>query len=837
MPQHAGSGRPQPRTVALVRHDGAARTVTAALVAATVALVATAAVAQDASASQPDRPAASAHRSTNDRSGGYDLDRVPDEGAVRLLVTADDPAALTVLSDGGFGFSSAPSRVAPRVAAVDVPSGDVRSVAARLSAADGVVAVEENRLKEFYAAPDDPLYERQWTHRISDAETAWDVTTGDPSTVVAVIDSGVVSDHPDLADRVVGQFDSSSGQVVDGADGDNDRCGFGHGTWVSGVAAATGGNAEGVSGVSQQASVLDINATVPDCAFIGAADDAILSAMTFAVEEDVDVINLSLGGPLEFCPAAYQAVIDDALAAGIAVVAASGNTQEGSPGVPNVPASCDGVISVGSVGSDSAAAVYSATNEHVDLVAGGGAGDGTAENDPLTTSWWDGQGERTDEYVAVAGTSFAAPYVSGVVALLLAADPDLTPDDVEGVMEASAADLGDAGRDDTFGWGLVQAGAAMGLVTSGDVPAPEPDPGFPVEGQPAPEPTPEPTTSPDPEPEPGTDPTVTRISDTDAESTTAIGQAVAVSQGFADDGAEFGIVARDDEYADSLAGGSLSLGAGPLLFTGNTGPLDPATAAELERVLEPGATVYVLGGPVAVDGQVDDDLAALGFAPERLAGDVRETTAVAISDEVRDLVGNANGEPSAAVILANRDDWPDAVSASALGAQFGVPVLLTPPDELAAPTAAALEAYDPDVLYVVGGTVRVTDAAMSDAAAAAGVAPDSTVRLAGSERTGTAVAVSREVASLLDSAGRAPTVAVTFNMTVDDGWSHLLSAAPLLATSAGLLLPVIDDDGSVVTPAVAEHAGEVSVAQLAVLGGQDVVGDDTAVELAELLGG
>lgn len=739
----------------------------------------------------------------------------------RLLVTTSGDVAA---SFAGYDRSIA---LAPGITAVDVEPGTEAQAAADLAATDGVVAVEPNRIREFHAVPDDALYAQQWAHQVTGIESAWDTTTGSTDVLVAVADSGIVADHPDLG-NIVEQVDAGSGEIRPGAS-DNDPCQVGHGTWVAGVLGALGNNGSGVTGVNWGVSILDINTADPAVTCSGPTDAGTIAAIAYATQAGADVVNLSLGGPGATCPTALQQVIDGARAAGTVVVASSGN---GGDTTPNVPGSCNGAISVGATGPDGALATYSTTNDFVDVVAPGGAGLGSDPATEILTTGWYAAGERTEEYVGIAGTSFAAPYVSGLIGLMRAVAPDLSVDDVEALLESTATDLGEPGRDAATGWGLVQGAAVTAAAVGGEVPALQPDPDFPV-GDPPP-----PTGG----ARPGGDVVVQRVS-AGTGTTEPITQAVAVSQSlFAAAGtaagegvvaAQWGVVARDDDYADALSGSSLTLGVAPLLFTGSGGPLATPTAGELTRTLPAGATVFLLGGTAALPAGLDAEIAALGFTPVRLAGPYREATAVAVADQIDQLLVAAGFSPSQAAIVVNRGDWPDAIAAGQLGGQFGIPILLTPAEELSPDTAAALAARDIQELFVVGGTVRVTESTERSALQQTGLAQ--ATRLAGEERNGTVVAVSAAVEQILAATpigGPAFTLAV--NVRRADAYAHMLSATIPLGTATGIFVPVEEDGGTVVTPVAEAYATGLGL-PLILMGDVDLIAEATGATLEAIV--
>lgn len=215
--------------------------------------------------------------------------------------------------------------------------------------------------------------------------------------------------------------------------------------------------------------------------------------------------------------------------------------------------------------------------------------------------------------------------------------------------------------------------------------------------------------------------------------TEPISQAVAVSQFVFDDRStsviepylgSWAVIVRDDNFADALAGSSLGFGQGPLLFTYSptSGPalgqdhtrLAAATTQELLRTVPRGRNVYVLGGTAAIDAGVEDHLRELGYVPVRLAGPSREGTAAAVARETRRLVVEyAEDHPefhdTNMVLIANRDNWPDAVLAGQVGAFWGMPILLTSATGPGHPeTMAALMEIRPQAINFIGGSGVIT---------------------------------------------------------------------------------------------------------------------------------
>lgn len=738
----------------------------------------------------------------------------PDDGVPGsiLVTTTTQAVADAVASDEG-GL-----RLGDRVVLLHVEPGTEAAVAGRVAAVSGVLGVEPDRLRQPAEVPNDTEYADQWSHRLVNTDDAWDTTTGSSTIEVAILDTGVVGSHPDLRGNLIEQVDLSSGRALGRTVGsDNDSCNVGHGTFVAGVVGAIGDNARGVAGVAWDVSMVDVALTSP-ASRCGILDSAIVAGIAHVINPDrgggaVDIINLSLGAVAEACPMALQTQLDAARASGTLVVAAAGNDQLRVGGAASIPASCDGVMSVAAVGDDGEVARYSNVNEWVDVAAPGGnrtTGDGI-----VSTTAGGGYGEEE-------GTSFASPYVAGVAALLRSVNPDLTPDDLESLLEHTASHRG-ASRDDEVGWGLIDTARAVAAADAGDdFGAPEADPDFPVT-----------TGSMD----------VVRVKGPSS-ITDAVPQAVAVSERtFEDRQAIHAVLARSDDYADALAGSSLGFGVGPLLFSKSTGPLSRTTANELQRVLPSGSTVYILGGTAALPSTIEGEIRALGFEPVRLAGTTRELTAIAVATELERFLEENEFSPPAVAIVATARNWPDAVSAGALGAWFGMPVLVTPPTALDTSVRDFLAAREWDGLYVVGGTAALSEDVRRAARDAAGLPSGGAVRLAGVDRSGTMVAVSAEFERIYADQFEAafgqpavPNLVAAVNLRRADGYAHVLSASALIGALAGVFVPVEGDAGDQIEAEAQAYVCRFP-AEGVVAGGMDVVADATVELFDDLLKG
>ncbi len=317
-------------------------------------------------------------------------------------------------------------------------AADVPAALARLRGAPGVRFAEPEHRISAFKSPNDPLFRQQWSLAAVKAPKAWDRTTG--GVLVAVLDTGVDPAHPDLIGKV-----RPGGDFVDGDSDPVDE--QGHGTAVAGVVAARTNDRTGVAGASWGATILAERVLNHDGVGSGCAAAV---AMVDAVDRDAKIINLSLGGPAAGCPQVYQLAQDYAADAGVAGNAATRN--EGNHGNPvSYPAACDGVIAVGATDRSGRRAVFSSYGPHLDLVAPG-------QQVPVL----DREGAGEYGWAIASGTSFAAPLVAGVAALVLARTPSLTPPQLEQRLVTTAKDLGKKGRDDGTGAGLLDAARAVG---------------------------------------------------------------------------------------------------------------------------------------------------------------------------------------------------------------------------------------------------------------------------------------------------------------------------------------------------------------------------------------
>ncbi len=257
---------------------------------------------------------------------------------------------------------------------------------------------------------------------------------GKNTVTVAVIDQGIDTNHPELKGKLLPSYNAVNPMNQGTPD-------F-HGTHVAGIIAGNKNNGIGGFGVNPNVKILPID--VFDQSW-GAYDYTIAQGILHAIKNNAKVINMSLSGPMK-SPLIEEAV-NKALEKNITIVAAAGNN---GVAMAEYPAAFEGVISVGAVDKNKKLADFSTYGSSVDIVAPGA--------DVYSTFYQYGQ---KSSFVEMSGTSMASPVVAGVASLLLSKHPNLTPSQVEYILEHTAADLGEPGYDIKYGNGLVNPVAAL----------------------------------------------------------------------------------------------------------------------------------------------------------------------------------------------------------------------------------------------------------------------------------------------------------------------------------------------------------------------------------------
>jgi hypothetical protein len=288
------------------------------------------------------------------------------------------------------------------------------------------------------------------------ALAAWSIETGTASTSIAILDTGVDTSHPEFEGKLLPGYDFISNND------DPNPTGNAHGTAAAGIAAAAGNNGQGIAGVAYGASIIPIRV----CATNQCSTTAIASGISWAADQGASVISMSLGGG--FTNIIANAV-DYAYGLGSVVLASTGN---GNTATPNYPAALPNVISVGALSPCNDRKSPSTCDGETWWGSSFGAGmDFLAPGTRIhTTDIVGSGGYSSGDYTATFnGTSAACPFAAGVAALLLSANPDLTPDEVRSIMQTTAVDLGPPGYDEQTGFGRIDAHAALVMATAGGI--------------------------------------------------------------------------------------------------------------------------------------------------------------------------------------------------------------------------------------------------------------------------------------------------------------------------------------------------------------------------------
>jgi subtilisin family serine protease len=317
---------------------------------------------------------------------------------------------------------------------VDVDTAIVSIISSGL-----VINAEKNSVYSLFAyKPDDPLYDfYQYAPRIAHCEESWDIERNASGVIVAVIDTGINGEHEDLEGRVIAGKNIITGEDILANSNSDD---IGHGTHVAGIIGARGDNGTGIAGVAWDVSLMPVKVFAPD-AFTSSA--FISEGIIYAVNNGAKVINMSFGGGV------YSIIVNDAInyahENNVVAVVSMGNDAKIKL---NYPAVLPGVISVGCTNGRDEVSFFSTRGNHISVAAPG-------ESIYSLSNW------SNTEYLYMSGTSMAAPFVSGLAALLVSHNTGITPDEVRSIIEASADPLGAEAFSTSYGYGRVNVEAAL----------------------------------------------------------------------------------------------------------------------------------------------------------------------------------------------------------------------------------------------------------------------------------------------------------------------------------------------------------------------------------------
>ena len=391
-----------------------------------------------------------------------EADSVPREKAILIKYAQDSTPTYSTLSETLAKFGPVElnqySAGIPFVRMV-VDKEDYDSIPAlleQLRASEGVEFAEEDELYKIHSIPNDPLFSYQWNLTALDMPAVWDVTFGNESVVVAVLDTGVYFPLDDLnRTRFAQGFDFVNNSVNPFDDN-------GHGSHVTGTIAQSTNNGRGVAGMASNVKILPVKVLGSDgYGFVSGVAEGII----FAVNNGADIINMSLGGP-------YSDLIDDACEYasdhGVLVIASTGND-----GISSIsyPSALSGVVSVGAVNDLGNKTSYSNYGTGLDVMAPGGDFSRTLYNDEFAESFPGGILQESidpvygEAYMYYSGTSMAAPHVAGLAALIKSKNQSLSALQIEEIITSTADDDAyTSGYDTLYGFGLINPVRALGIT-------------------------------------------------------------------------------------------------------------------------------------------------------------------------------------------------------------------------------------------------------------------------------------------------------------------------------------------------------------------------------------
>jgi thermitase len=380
---------------------------------------------------------------------------------IRILAVAVLLAALALAAVPAFGQEASEGRIEVQDGTAYVPGevvvaeegggyavrevnaqtlGDIEEKAEEIEAQKDVQAAGPNYAYEPSLTPNDPFFEQQYNLFAIKARRAWEYS-GAEGVSIGFVDTGYDHTHPDLAGKVSGEYDFVEEDEV------AQDAGY-HGTAAVGVAAAETNNQEGIAAAGFNAGFSMAKACSEVCL---SSDTA--PAVDWLVDQGVRIINLSFGTQQD-SPGdpVLGAAVQRAQQAGALVIAAAGNDATST--VSFYPAAYPDVLGVSATDRDNAPASFSNSGPVVDVAAPG--------VDIISTYNTDYPENITNAlYASFSGTSLAAPHVAGVAALVKARRPDLTAQELAARIQDNASDLGEPGRDDTYGYGLLNARCAV----------------------------------------------------------------------------------------------------------------------------------------------------------------------------------------------------------------------------------------------------------------------------------------------------------------------------------------------------------------------------------------
>ncbi|MHB1651306.1 MAG: S8 family serine peptidase [Desulfitobacteriaceae bacterium] len=637
----------------------------------------------------------------------------------------------------------------------------------------GVLGAERSRLLRISSTSSVPVvsdskYSWQWGLNAANVTQAWATGANGSGITIAVVDTGIDMNHPDLKDNLVPGYNP----ILNTANSLDLQDHNGHGTHVAGIAAAEL-NGIGIVGVAYKAKIMPIKAMDKDGE---GADDDIATGVRWAADHGANIINLSLGSDSQ--EDVLQSAIQYAQTKGCLVVAAAGNYASGSnPGVA-YPAADNGVLAVTAVDENDLLADFSDTGPQVALAAPG--------VDIISDFW---QNRLGSGYMTLSGTSMASPFVAGVAALVWSQHRDWTAQQVRIALVNGAVDLGDSGRDSSFGYGLINAYRSLAISApsqSIQSPAALSFAGGTIQGA-----------------DSGVSLKVPPL---------AFRNTQTISLNTVNSPGNFpsGIIPGGSAFSIQWSGGNNNGIVVPnkiLTLTINQQP--PTGPKMLGYVFHWSGTrwIEVGGGSTGLVsvGIYEPGVYRLGYVvpsqSSRIAGNDRVATAIQIAEAAFPTGADT-------VILARADNFPDALAGVPLAYKLHAPILLTNPLSLAPTVWAEINKLSPKKAILLGGTGAIAQNIENQLRSIAQVQ-----RLSGVNRYATA-------ASIAQALGTVGQVVIVNGENFPDALAIASVAAqmgePILLTPTHGLAPETD-----------QALRQLSVSESLAIGGEGVISSST----------
>ena len=642
-----------------------------------------------------------------------------------------------------------------------------------MSVPDAISKIEQDPLVQFatpngifqaYSAPNDPNYGSQWYLNKIGVNNVWDLGVCTNEVTVAVLDSGIDFNHPDLQGRILTNYawDAVTNSALTGDYG-------GHGTHVAGIIAAITNNNTGIAGMSNTTKIIPVRVFAGDDPTATETEGATLMYIWKGFRYIIDnvdcdtlkVINLSFGVTIPYQN--LELAVYQAASKGIVIVCGAGNVETG---VTTYPASYEPCVAVTATKADDTIWSYSASGSWVDICAPG--------NNILST-----MPVSYGSYGYVDGTSSASSVVSGVVALMFAANPDLISDEIKFILYDTAVDLGASGKDNTFGWGRVNAYASVLRAYEGYW---------------------------------------ERISGSDRYFT----MKKLSHKGWPDNSCDTVIVATGQAFPDALAGTALAgVYGSPLILTqGNI--LSPQAAAEIQRL---GADdVIIVGGTGAVSDSVKTSIEGIVGTGHvtRVYGNNRFTTSY-------NIYSSCINDWSDTLIVATGMSAADVLSISPYAYASHSPIFLADQNgNLNSNMQTAIQAGNFDKAIIIGSNTQVSS--QTEILLTTVLGTGNVIRLYGIDRYRTSSEIADWESGEMLSATVQPSVILNYaNVGVvngaNDNFADALAGGPFCGENGSVMLltPNQSNDNYTVQNNIVPHTGDIEIGYI--IGGTGALSD------------